>query len=114
MTTGDPFLDRLKRAAKVRQRIDKLMATAERHPETHEGQSARRMAEALAKKYEMPLSGGVGPQAVKPRLNPGAFAAFTGAIKKQFPGQIDASDLVKPKGRVVDKEEDDDNEPWDY
>jgi hypothetical protein len=48
------------------------------------------------------------------RFNPGAFAAFGGAIKKQFPGQIDASDLVKPKNRTVDKEEDSNGDPWDY
>ena len=115
----DPFLERLQRAAKIRQRIDKLLAVAEKHPETPEGQSARRMAEELAAKHGIPLSGGVGPQTLKPRINAGAFAAFGAAIKKQFPGQIDESDLKKPNYRVVDKDEDSstedlDRDPDDY
>lgn len=107
---SDPFGDKLREQQRIRGQIAKLRAIHDRHPETEEGKSALRKAVVLARKHKIEMEGV--PMAAPKRFNPGVFAAFGGAIKKQFPGQIDASDLNKPKNRTVDKE--DDSEPWDY
>lgn len=109
---SDPFGDRLRHEARIRGQIAKLLAIYDRHPETEEGKSARRKAVDLSRKHKIELEG-VSMAAPK-RFNPGAFAAFGGAIKKQFPGQIDESDLAKPRNRTVDKEDDSNGDPWDY
>lgn len=110
--TDDPFLERLQKAADARKRIDKLMALAHKHPDTEEGKSALRKAGLLARKAGIEITGGV-PLTKPPKyLNPGAMSAFAGAIKKTFPGKIDASDLEKPNYRTVDKEEDLDDDTY--
>lgn len=93
----DPFLERLQKAADAHKRIAKLMALADKHPDTPEGQSAKRKANQLIEKWGKP----------SPALNVMAFGSVMGNIKRNFPGTIDDSDLVKPARRVVEKEDDD-------
>jgi hypothetical protein len=80
-------------ASKVR----KLLAIANKHPDTHEGSSARKRAEVLIAKY------GLDAESLKPlperRVYPehDNFAAFAGAIKRNYPAR-DSTDYTQYNG----------------
>jgi hypothetical protein len=117
-----------KRQDAARAKVTKLMAIYNRHPDTEEGRSARAKADRLREQYGLDSSTGDafldrlqaaadaaagkapahGPRG---RFNRNAFGVMAGAFKSAFPGQDDEDYSKYAKGhRVVDKEEDSDNQ----
>lgn len=90
-------------------RVKKLLALADRHPDTEEGRSARRKALQLSEAHGLDMAR-VDLKIAQPkrvnRINPGMFDSFAATVKKQYPG-IDDEDYSQPKRRgTYGKEED--------
>lgn len=86
------FLERMRASDKVR----KLMATANRHPDTPEGKSALRVAGNLIAKYKLDAES-LKPKpevSKRPVHTADPFATFGGAIKQNYRGK-DTTDYTK-------------------
>lgn len=93
----DPFLQRLQAQSDARNRIAKLLALAHKHPDTPEGQSARRKATELASRHGIEMEG---ISIAKPKKVDLRFmSGMAKAMAKAYPGKIDAGDLIDKNRR---------------
>lgn len=114
--------EREERQSRARERVRKLMAIYNRHPDTEEGRSAQAKALQLRQQYgldgptgdafldrlqqEADRRAGKAPEPPKPKFSRHAFETMAGAFRKQYPGTDDEDYTKYTKGRVVNKEDD--------
>lgn len=112
--------EREERQSRARERVRKLMAIYNRHPDTEEGRSAQAKALQLRKQYGLDAPTGdafldrlqreADRQASTPlsksKFSRHAFETMAGAFRKQYPGTDDEDYAKYAKGRVVNKEDD--------